>query len=546
MPGLKKVFNGLDAKNVAQKKLKSNIIETIAFLCSSIAELRDKYRNELMEISQSFLNYFQKINDDEIQMPTLINSFTHISLGMKEDFLPILETLLPVFEKYIKADIGFKLEDSALDDYIPEDEDNKDLNSIILKVGSNNTKLSLNTFALQNKIVCLNALNCIMQNVGTCANKYTTQLIQISKEFLSFPLSGKIRKHAAKLFNTLIRINSDNKQQKFIIDGLGNDLLNELEKLLKKKNFKDAKRYLKIFTFAFESVKEKTNFSENFISKLYALLGEICKLVDETKKLTLEEANDGEEDALLEEFDDYNEIERRVMEVNGIIFKLFGEPLTGLVSQYLLDSFLTNWKQNLGRKVLNSDQEILNSICFFDDFIEFGDLVAIKMIIASYIEFTSTFNTENEDILQSIVFGYGAVSKKLPKAEFAQFKPTVISFIAKIMQREVNEDNDRTYDNAIGALGKFVAYQCEQDQQSAAMSKQFIKLLPLKHDLEEGKSICAEFFSYIKSNNPLIMSNENIEEIKVTLNAIKELNAEKSFLDEEENNLKEIMDKFGI
>ena len=53
------------------------------------------------------------------------------------------------------------------------------------------------------------------------------------------------------------------------------------------------------------------------------------------------------------------------MEVNGLI--LFKEPLTALVTQNLYDSFLSNWQYDLNRKKFNSDQEILNSVCFFDD-----------------------------------------------------------------------------------------------------------------------------------------------------------------------------------
>ena len=43
MPGLKKLFFGLNAQTTEQKKLKSNTIETMSYLCSSIAEERDKY-----------------------------------------------------------------------------------------------------------------------------------------------------------------------------------------------------------------------------------------------------------------------------------------------------------------------------------------------------------------------------------------------------------------------------------------------------------------------------------------------------------------------
>ena len=53
------------------------------------------------------------------------------------------------------------------------------------------------------------------------------------------------------------------------------------------------------------------------------------------------------------------------------------------------------------------------------------------------------------------------------------------------MIHEVNEDNGRTYDNAVSAMGKYLIYQANNDANSLNMSKQFIKLLPLKYDLED-------------------------------------------------------------
>ena len=57
MPGLKKLFYNLEAKTTEQKTLKSNCIETIAFLCSSVSENSEKYMGDLTEISQAFVNY---------------------------------------------------------------------------------------------------------------------------------------------------------------------------------------------------------------------------------------------------------------------------------------------------------------------------------------------------------------------------------------------------------------------------------------------------------------------------------------------------------
>lgn len=557
MPGFKKLFSGLDAKSSEQKKLKSNTIEAMSFLCSSIAEEREKYAGDLKEISEAFLTYMQQLPEEDPQLTTIINSFTHLSFSMKDQFKPILDKLLPILLKYISADIGFKAEDAALGEYIPEDEELKtDINkggvqSFVLNLGVNSTKLSLHTFALQVKNLSFNTLYQIANNMEKSFADYVKVILDEAKKYLEFPYSRKIRKLSVKMFKAALNACPNESDKKKVLDIMGDDLLKALDHATEKSFFKDVKNILKNLTLAFENIEDKTNFSEKFIGGLYGLFGKVCKKIDDTKNAILADlakrkVDEDEEEQILEEYDGLSEIERRVMEVSGVLFKLFGEPITALVAQSLYESFLNNWNNNLKRESFKSDQEVLSSICFFDDFMEFGDIIAVKMFVPSFIENTSNYATENEDVLQSIVFGYGVIAKKLDQNEFKQYNQTVIGYIAKIMQREVNEDNGKTYDNAVSSMGKYIIYQCPNDANSLNMSKQFIKLLPLKYDDEEGKAVAKELFMQIKKNHPLIVNDNTLNELKQSLAEIKKLNDEKKFLEEEETNLNEILAKYGL
>jgi uncharacterized protein (UPF0262 family) len=234
------------------------------------------------------------------------------------------------------------------------------------------------------------------------------------------------------------------------------------------------------------------------------------------------------------------------MEISGILFKLFREPLTALVAQNLYDSFLNNWNNNLQRAKFKSDLEVLTSICFFDDFMEYGAIEGVLLFVPTFYSNTINFNTTNEDLLQSIVFGYGVICKRLNKDQFKEYNAKIITYIANLMQREVTEDNGRTYDNAVSAMGKYLIYQSNNDANTLNMSKQFIKLLPFKYDLDECKVICEEFFNQIKNNNPIFVNDANMAEIKQSIVDIKTLNDEKKFLEEQENNLKEVATKLGL
>ena len=552
MPGLKKLFFGLNAQTPEQKKLKSNTIETMSFLCSSISEDREKYLNDLNEIANAFLNYMKTLPEEDPQLSSLLNGFTHLSLALKDKFEPILVQLLPILKNFIAADIGFKAEDAVLDEYIPADKKEKSkLDSVIFNLGASQTKLSLNTFALQNKILSFTVLYDIANDMGTAFAKYIEELLNISKTLLQTPFSPKLRKIAIKSLKAALAACPTEQDKKKVLDIMGDSVINAYKKALDKNFKKDIKVILKALTFAFELVKDKMNFSEKFMTDFYTCLGGTCKIIDESKNVLLgmmtnKKLDEDEEDDLLQDYDYLSEIERKVMEVSGILFKLFGEPLTALVTQNLYDSFLNNWNSNLQRKQFNSDLEVLSSICFFDDFMEFGDMQGVILFVPTYVNNTCNFDTTNEDLLQSIVFGYGVICKRLTRDQFKEFNTTLITYIAKLMQREVNEDNGRTYDNAVSAMGKYLIYQGNNDANSLNMAKQFIKLLPLKNDLEECKVICEELFNQIKNNNPLFVNETTMPEIKQSIVDIKNLNDEKKFLEEQENSLKEVATKLGL
>ena len=552
MPGLKKLFLGLNAQTEEQKKLKSNTIEAMGFLCSSIAEEKDKYMNDLNEISNAFLNYMKNIPEEDPQLSSIINSFTHLSLAMKDKFEPYLQQLLPILTNYISADIGFKAQDATLDEYIPADKEEKSkLDSVVFNLGANQTKLSLNTFALQNKILSFTVLYEIANNMEKSFAKYIEGLLKISQSLMEFPYSPKIRKIAIKSVKAALAACPTEGDKKKVLDMMGDTIIKSYKKALEKNFKKDIKVILKALTFAFELIEDKMNFSEKFITDFYDCLGKTCKLIDDSKNKLLDtvlnkKVDEDEEEEILVDYDFLSEIERKVMEINGILFKLFKEPLTALVAQNLYDSFLNNWNNNLQRKKLKSDLEVLCSLCFFDDFMEFGAIEGVILFVPTYITNTSNLDTTNEDLLQSTVFGYGVICKRLNKDQFKEYNAKIVTFIANLMQREVNEDNGRTYDNAVSAMGKYLIYQCNNDANSLNMSKQFIKLLPLKNDLEECKVICEELFNQIKNNNPLFVNDTNMPEIKQSLIDIKTLNDEKKFLEEQENNLKEVATKLGL
>ena len=95
-------------------------------------------------------------------------------------------------------------------------------------------------------------------------------------------------------------------------------------------------------------------------------------------------------------------------------------------------------------------------------------------------------------------------------------------------------------------MGKYLYYQCDNDDNTNNLIKKFINNLPLKNDLEESKAVCNELFKNIKNNNPVLMRDDNVNDLKDALVRIKDLNNENHFLEEVEIILRENLSKFGL
>ena len=553
MPGLKKLFYNFEAKTTEQKTLKSNCIETIAFLCSSVSENSEKYMGDLTEISQAFANYMNTLAEEDPQLGTLLTAFSHLSLSMKEKFIPILNSLLPMLTKYIKADIGVKIEDAQLTEYIPEDEESTEgkVDSVVLAMGTKSAKLSLHTFALQNKILAFHSLNEIAANMTKAFLPYTETLLQLAKELMQFPYSRKIRKLCIKAVSNCITCCTTEEEKGKIMTFIGEQIVNGFTHNIKSRYLKEVKSYLKYLTLITANVNDGKTFTEAFVSKIYECMSEVVKFIDTQKaniltKVLNAKDEDEDEELLGEDFDTLSEVSRRVMELSGNFFKIYHESLTALVTKSLYDSFLSNWQSDLNRQKFNSSQEVLSAICFFCDYMEHSDLVAFNMFNPIFVDMTYNYKTDNEDIIQSIVYGYGVICQKSTVNDFLKVKEKVATVLVNVIQRPLTEENEIAYDNAVGAMGKLVYYQLTDDETGLNMSGTFMKMLPLKHDLEEGKAVCKELFSQINKGNKMVMNEKVFPLMKEAIKRIKEFNDDNKFLEEVEVTLREICGKLGM
>ena len=174
------------------------------------------------------------------------------------------------------------------------------------------------------------------------------------------------------------------------------------------------------------------------------------------------------------------------------------------------------------------------SMCiqFFNIFMEYSDIDSFHTLVDKYI-INSQKIEDNENILSNIIEGYGIICEREDKKIFNEKYKDVIIFIQKIIQRNKTEENLMTHDKAIRALGRYIYYQCNEDDYGYNLAKEFLKLLPAVNNLDESDKICSELFDQINEhNNKLFTDNRNKEETKEAIKRIMNLNSNEQFIDD--------------
>jgi len=71
-------------------------------------------------------------------------------------------------------------------------------------------------------------------------------------------------------------------------------------------------------------------------------------------------------------------------------------------------------------------------------------------------------------------------------------------------------------DNAISSFGKYCLFQCTCNEEGYKLTEEFLSLLPLNNDLEEGCEIIKILLEEVIGDNPMLIN----ERIKPHLNQV--------------------------
>lgn len=281
MPGLKQLYYKVESKTPEQRQLRTNCINTIGYLFSSVSEEYELYKNDFIELSNRFVNDLENLPLEDPQIPAIIEAFINISIGINfQDFKPTFDKLFSFLEKRISADIGLNLKDAEVDEYIPNDgEQEKGVGSVIFNFGVKSKKISVNTFALQLKILSVDALNEIALNLGEDFKNYVEKYLNLTKNLLNFAFSRKIRKIAIKSIYTCINACSNDEERRKVFELIITELLGLLEYDIEAGFFKDMKCIIKYIGKSLHLFQDNPKIENTKIIKIFEVLKQVMTRV---------------------------------------------------------------------------------------------------------------------------------------------------------------------------------------------------------------------------------------------------------------------------
>ena len=179
--------------------------------------------------------------------------------------------------------------------------------------------------------------------MGTSFFPFTEKFLLLSKSLLQFPYSRKLRKTAIKSVYSCMNACRTDEERGKILQFVQKDILGIFNYNVTCSFYKDIKTYLNTFVDFCSLIHDKTIFKEEFIVELYKVLNALVKNVQEKTHqiLTITKVDDdcydeNDEDDQKADIEKLNEINRLVMELSGIIYKLMGQELTPIIKSSLL------------------------------------------------------------------------------------------------------------------------------------------------------------------------------------------------------------------
>jgi hypothetical protein len=463
------------------KTLRGKAIECLTQICKAVG--RETFRPDAPQIVAILLQIQETQLTQKDPLKTyMYAAWQRLCVTLRRDFAVYIPKIVPTLLHLaaIQAEVSISSDPSASIDLqsLFKDEQKK--------------TLSITTTETEEIEVALQALLTIMDEVQEAYLDYVDPTLKVVMPLANFEVNENIRAAAASTLAALVQVVFNSSlpdafaqalaKAKECLELIWTAALTEVDHEVLTAQLEAIKDLLQLFNRPVLTAPEVNLYGERALKLLKASLDRRAHRA----QYAAQESDEEDEFIMQINRQEEDRVHIGISEVIGALFKTHTELSLGIIS-YVYDQVLSTL---LAPTAPAEDHKL--GIFIIDDIIEFvGPSLVNDKWLALQEALVRFADSKDDSVRQAAVYGLGQLATKSPPATFQQSAQLVLLALERSLQVPAGK-NTKTYgnarDNAVAALGRIIKHQ-HSNVDVATLIPSWLKMLPLKHDKVEAKSM---------------------------------------------------------
>lgn len=507
---IKTLLNSLSNGQLShqQKNLKALLLDTIGFMlaaCSSSSELINRDLPSILTFLDAQLT---ECTDDSPIAKSVIQFYTIFLENLKSNFTPLFEKAFELALRFSQIKVEIHFEEANKDQ--TEKKDHFESMEVDLKIFGGKKIFSINHVALELKIASLSLLSGLIKHFGQRLSEAQIKfLLEFNLNFFKEVHSSTIKTIALKMLSKLLKL-VDFSSRIVYFELISTPVLTWIATFIPKQDTENLAYYLRKYLSILKCITDSRKRSydpipcslPNIMSTLREIISNSIVLSNKKKTKVAKEFKNYDfkeidvQDNFEEKMEGIVSVDQAIMELSGELIKMqdVGNLFTQLVNEVLAPHFsglLTQTK-------FVSKAEILYSLCFFADLLEFCDEAMFNRYNANVLMGCMTkiqATCDDTDFLQTLAYLLGVSGYRVHVNCQPEILQGIMAALYQFLSSPVlsTEEGKDCKDNIMAALFKLFMKHCATLKPTADQSVEVLRFfsdnLPLLHDIEESKTL---------------------------------------------------------
>ena len=518
IPYLKMILR--EARDKTHRMLRAKAMECTSLIGMAVGP--ERFMADAREVMDLLLSVQSESKQDSDDMTSsyMLQAWARLCKVLGQEFLPYMDHVMGPLLEAAGSNSAFSVHDSGAVDAPAGGDDDDDDDDDVHHIQFGDKVIAIKTSALEEKATACNMLCCYADELKEGFWPYVESSLKILVPLLKY-FHEEVRKAAVSAMPELMRSAKLAMEKGMVPDPTTTKKVLDfiIEPLIESVRSEDEKE---ILSAKLESLGEVCADVGELLSD--EQLVEVLKVVDTALRESEERRNElrertqsadfDEEDRefLAEEKEQEQEICTNAVETVSSLLKKFPEKL-----QPFLETVFQLLAKYLNANADEADRLI--PIGLFSDVIEFANADGVAG--GRYIEaFTPILlsccspHGDELDLRQTSAYALGVCAQHggAPFDKFVQDSLAAVGAICSAPDAK-HGDNEMPTDNAVSALGKIAEYRGELVDRKAVLGV-WLKMLPLKGDIDEAKDTHERLCSMVERADVALMGNvEKLPEI---------------------------------